>query len=106
MKTATSLTLIAIGAIIAFAITGHISWLNLQVTGWVFILTGVAGAIITRSSWLRRTLVVKRRPAAAAADRTAQRPPPSQRLVAGRRPAVAPDAAPAEPGTIEEYVGV
>lgn len=107
MKTATSLTLIAIGAIIAFAITAHISWLNLQVVGWVFILTGVAGAIITRSTWLRRTLAVKRRPAAAAAaGRTAQRPPPSQRLVAGRRPAVVPDAAPAEPETIEEYVGV
>ena len=36
MKTATSLTLIAAGAIIAFAITAHIAFLNLQVTGWVF----------------------------------------------------------------------
>jgi hypothetical protein len=105
MKTATSLTLIAIGAILAFAISAHISWLNLPVIGWILILTGVAGAIITRSTWLRRT-VVKRRPAAAAAERTAQRPPPSQRLVAGRRPAVAPDAAPAKTETIEEYVGV
>ena len=105
MKTATSLTLVAVGAILAFAISAHISWLNLPVIGWILILTGVAGAIITRSTWLRRT-VVKRRPAAAAADRTAQRPPPSQRLVAGRRPAVAPDATPAEPETIKEYVGV
>jgi hypothetical protein len=106
MKTATSLTLVAVGAILAFAISAHISWLNLPVIGWILILTGVAGAIITRSTWLRR-VVVKRRPAAAAADgRTARRPPPSQRLVAGRRPAVAPDAAPAEPETIEEYVGV
>jgi len=104
MKTATSLTLIAVGAIMAFAITAHPAWLNLQVTGWVLILTGVAGAIITRSTWLRR-VVVKRRPAAAA-DRTAQRPPPSQRLVAGRRPAVAPDAGPAEPEIVEEYVSV
>ena len=38
MKTATSLTLIAVGAIIAFAITAHVAFLNLQVTGWVFIL--------------------------------------------------------------------
>ena len=45
-ETATSLTLIAAGAIIAFAITAHVAFLNLQVTGWVFILTGVAGAII------------------------------------------------------------
>jgi hypothetical protein len=106
MKTATSLTLIAVGAIMAFAITAHPAWLNLQVTGWIFILTGVAGAIITRSTWLRRTVVVKRRPAAAAAERTSQRPPPSQRLVAGRRPAVAPDAAPAETETVKEYAGV
>ncbi len=104
MKTATSLTLVAVGAIMAFAITAHISWLNLQVTGWVLILTGVAGAIITRSSWLRRTLVVKRRPGAAAAEGTGQRPPPAQRPVPGRQPAVAPDATPAEPETIEEYV--
>jgi hypothetical protein len=33
MKTATSLTLVAAGAIIAFAITAHIAFLNLQVTG-------------------------------------------------------------------------
>jgi hypothetical protein len=45
-ETATSLTLIAAGAIIAFAITAHVAFLNLQVSGWVFILTGVAGAII------------------------------------------------------------
>jgi hypothetical protein len=106
MKTATSLTLVAVGAIVAFAITAHISFLNLQVTGWVFILTGVAGAIITRSSWLRRTLVVKRRPSAAAPDRTGQRPPPSQRPAPRRQPATAPDATPAEPETIEEYAGV
>jgi hypothetical protein len=104
MKTATSLTLVAVGAIMAFAITAHPSFLNLQVTGWVLILTGVAGAIVTRSTWLRRVLVVKRRPGAAAADGTGRRPPPSQRPVARRRPAMAPDAAPAEPEIIEEYV--
>ncbi|HEX5298858.1 MAG TPA: hypothetical protein VFW50_17890 [Streptosporangiaceae bacterium] len=53
MKTATSLTLVAIGAIIAFAITAHSAFLNLHVTGWVLILTGIAGAIITRTR-LRR----------------------------------------------------
>ena len=112
MKTATSLALVAVGAIIAFAITAHVAFLNLQVTGWVLILTGVAGATIT---WLRRTLVVKRLPGAAAADRTAdrtgQRPPPSrrpassQRPVPGRQLAVALDTTPSEPETIEEYVG-
>ena len=103
MKTATSLTLVAVGAIIAFAITAHVSFLNLQVTGWVFILTGVAGAIITRSSRLRRTRVAKGRPGAAAAEGTGQRPRPSQRPVPGRQLAAAPDATSAKPETIEEY---
>jgi hypothetical protein len=106
MKTATSLTFVAVGAIMAFAITAHPAWLNFQITGWVLILTGVAGAIITRSTWVRRTVVVKRRPGAAAADRTGQRPPPSQRPAPAGQPAMAPDATPAEPETIEEYVGV
>jgi Domain of unknown function (DUF6458) len=106
MKTATSLALVAVGAIIAFAITGHVAFLNLQVTGWIFILTGVAGAIITRSSWLRRTPVAKGRPGAAATDGTAQRRRPSRRPVPGTQPEVVPSATPAEPETIEEYAGV
>ena len=105
MKTATSLTLVAAGAIIAFAITAHIAFLNLQVTGWVIILTGIAGAIITRSSWPRRTLAAKRRPGGAAARGTAQHPPSSQRPAPGTQPAAAPDATPAEPETTEEYAG-
>jgi hypothetical protein len=103
MKTATSLTLVAAGVIIAFAITAHVAFLNLQVAGWVFILTGVAGAIIPRSTWLRRTLVAKGGTGAAAAHGTGQRPPPSRRPVPGRQPAAAPDAMPAEHETIKEY---
>lgn len=105
MKMATSLTLIAVGAIIAFAITAHVAFLNLEVAGWVLILTGVAGAVISRNSWLRRTLMVKGATGAAAADGTGQRPPPSRRPVPGSHPAAAPDAIPAERETIEEHAG-
>jgi hypothetical protein len=61
MKTATSLALVAVGAILAFAITRSPSFLNLQVVGWVLMLTGAVGAIIPRRGygWLRRSLVVK-----------------------------------------------
>ena len=104
MKTATSLTLIAAGAITAFAITAHIAFLNLQVTGWILILTGIAGAVITRSSRLRRTPAAKDRPATVAASSTSQRPPPP-RPAPGRQPAAAPDATPAEHETIKEYAG-
>ncbi len=102
MKTATSLTLIAVGAIVAFAITAHLAFLNLQVTGWVLILTGLAGALITRNSWLRRTLVAKTRPGTLAADSTRQRPPPAP-AAPDQQPAAAPDTIPAGHEIIKEY---
>jgi hypothetical protein len=69
MRTATGLTLVAIGAILAFAIRTSPSFLNLQVAGWVIMLTGIAGLVIPRrgSSWVRR--VARRRRAAAGTDR-------------------------------------
>jgi hypothetical protein len=64
MRTATGLTLIAFGAILAFAVRGHPSWLNIQVVGWVIMLTGVAGMAIPRRGygWLRRRMVLRRGP--------------------------------------------
>jgi len=65
MRTATGLTLVAIGAILAFAVRGHPSFLNIQVVGWVIILTGIAGMVIPRRGygWLRRRMVLRRGPA-------------------------------------------
>ena len=62
MRTATGLALVAIGAILAFAVTTSPSFLNLQVAGWILILTGVAGLFVPRRGygWMRR--VVVRRP--------------------------------------------
>jgi hypothetical protein len=63
MKTATSLALIAIGAILTFAITGHPSFLNLQVAGVVVMATGVAGLFLPKrgqAGWLRRRMVVRK----------------------------------------------
>ena len=64
MRTATGLFLIALGAILAFAVQGHPSWLNIQVVGWVIMLTGVAGMAIPRRGygWLRRRMVLRRGP--------------------------------------------
>jgi hypothetical protein len=68
MRTATGLALIAIGAILAFAVTTSPSFLNLQVVGWILILTGVAGILVPRRGygWLRRRVV--RRPRGAAVE--------------------------------------
>jgi hypothetical protein len=63
MKTGVSLALIAIGAILAFAVSGHPGWLDVQAVGWVLMLVGLAGMFIPRRGygWLRRQVV--RRPA-------------------------------------------
>ncbi len=64
MKSATALTLLAVGAIFAFAVTAHPSFLNFQVLGWVLMLTGITGLVIPRRgrSWLRRSVLVKGSP--------------------------------------------
>jgi len=64
MKSATALTLLAIGAVFAFAVTAHPSFVNFQVLGWVLMLTGVAGLVIPRRGrgWLRRSVLVKGSP--------------------------------------------
>ena len=62
MRTATSLALIAIGAIFTFAVSAHPSFLNLQIAGVVIMATGVAGLFLRRPSqgWLRRRTVLRR----------------------------------------------
>jgi hypothetical protein len=69
MRTATGLALVAIGAILAFAVTTSPPFLNLQVAGWILILTGLAGLFVPRRGygWLRRRVVV-RRPRGAAVE--------------------------------------
>ena len=60
MKTATALTLAAIGAILAFAVTAQPSFFSFHVAGWVLMLTGAAGAFVPRRGygWVRRKLVL------------------------------------------------
>lgn len=62
MKTATGLTLIAIGAILAFAVTTNTSVFNLHVAGYVIILLGLAGLFIPRRRYasLSQRLVTRR----------------------------------------------
>jgi len=62
MRTATSLALVAIGAILTFAVTAHPSFLNLQIAGVVIMATGVAGLFLRKPSqgWLRRRTILRR----------------------------------------------
>lgn len=62
MSKAAGLTLLALGAILAFAVNGHPSWLNIQVVGWVVMATGLAGMLIPASGYAAvRRRVIRRR---------------------------------------------
>lgn len=54
-----SIFLIAAGAIIAFALDVQVGWLDLAVAGWVLMLAGVVGLVLTLTVWngRRRTIV-------------------------------------------------
>lgn len=45
--TSVSLTLIAIGAILRWAVTANLSWLNIQTVGLILIIVGVIGFIVS-----------------------------------------------------------
>jgi hypothetical protein len=116
MKTATGLTLVAIGAILAFAVHAHLRVLNLQVVGWVIILTGLAGIFVPRSGygWLRRRVVVRRSPRGRVirtVDETRDPPyvlnpgaPTVEDVAAGVDPADPASSRRPETETIEEYL--
>jgi Domain of unknown function (DUF6458) len=65
-----SIFLIVVGAIFAFALDVNLGWLDINVVGWVLMLAGVFGLVLTLY-WMRgrrRTVV---RPAAPTAPPTA-----------------------------------
>jgi uncharacterized membrane protein len=54
-----SIFLIVVGAILAFAVNVSLGWLDLNVVGWVMMLAGAVGLILTMWFWQsrRRTVV-------------------------------------------------
>ncbi|MGW0228473.1 DUF6458 family protein [Actinopolymorpha singaporensis] len=63
-----SILLIAVGAILAFAVNFSISGLDISVIGWILMVVGVIGLIMTALIWGPR-----RRRAAAPATRVEER---------------------------------
>jgi hypothetical protein len=61
MKTGTALVVIAIGAILAFAVTTNTSVFNLNTAGWVLMVIGVIGLAVPRRgyAWVGRRLFVR-----------------------------------------------
>ncbi|MGC5051332.1 DUF6458 family protein [Micromonospora sp. DT48] len=66
-----SIFLIALGAIFAFAVEANLGWLDLSVVGWVLMLAGVAGLLVTLYFWnsRRRPVVAPVREERVMADR-------------------------------------
>src|ERR1700733_14322348 len=62
MKIGSSLALICVGAILAFAVTANTSVFNLHTAGWVLMLIGVIGLLLPgrTAGWLGRRLLVGR----------------------------------------------
>jgi hypothetical protein len=59
-----SIFLLALGAILAFAVNAQISGLDINVVGWVLMAAGLVGLILTLWYWnsRRRTVVSQTRP--------------------------------------------
>jgi hypothetical protein len=62
MRTGAGLLVIAVGAILAFAVTANTKFVNFHTVGWVLILVGVIGMLIPRRTygWVGRRLLVKK----------------------------------------------
>lgn len=65
MKTATGLALIALGAILTFAVSARTPGVNLQAVGLIIMVTGLAGLFVPgrATGWLHRRVVLRRVPA-------------------------------------------
>jgi Zn-dependent protease with chaperone function len=72
MTIGTSILLIAIGAILKWAVTAHVSGFNIQTAGVVLLIVGVVGLILS----LIYTFAWSRRDADAYDERVVRRPPP------------------------------
>jgi hypothetical protein len=49
-----SIFLIAVGALLAFAVDYQLGWLDITVAGWVLMIVGVLGLLLTMLLWSRR----------------------------------------------------
>ena len=89
MKTGAGLALIAVGAILAFAVNATPSWLNLHTVGWVLMLVGLIGLLLPRRTygWLGRRIQTRRTyPATRVQQAQYTTRPASGSIEAGTRP--------------------
>ena len=51
MGISASLILIALGAVLAFAVTAEVQGLEVQTVGWILLVVGIAGLLISLMFW-------------------------------------------------------
>ena len=75
MRLGTGIVLLALGAILAFALRVDVSGVDLQVVGWILMAAGVIGVLLELAVWAprRRTRVVRTDGYGPAADGTPAR---------------------------------
>jgi hypothetical protein len=61
MKPSTGLAVAAVGAILAFAVHGHLPYINPNAVGWVLMLVGIGGLFAPRGTrrWIRQRLIMR-----------------------------------------------
>ncbi len=74
MSIGAGILLVAIGAILAFAVNWQLGGLDLDVVGWVLMIAGLAGIVITLAYSRRRTrhVVEQTRPEGRVVERQTQ----------------------------------
>lgn len=71
-----SLILIAVGAILAFAVTEEVEGIEISTVGWILMIVGIVGILLSlflwgdRAPWRRRTTVVEDAPPVTTRRRT------------------------------------
>jgi hypothetical protein len=85
MKTGAGLALIAVGAILAFAVNSTPSGFNINIAGWVLMIVGVVGLVLPMRTygWLGRR-VVRRSYTTPPVQRYNAQPPANQVLEASQ----------------------
>jgi hypothetical protein len=76
MTIAGGILLIAVGAILTFATNVHVQGLSLDIVGWILMIAGAAGIVLSffqEAIWTERS---RRRETAAAEERREAPPPP------------------------------
>jgi hypothetical protein len=62
VETGTSLFLIAVGAILYFAVTAHVAGISIATVGLILMVVGVIGLVLSLFMMSRRRAVVEERP--------------------------------------------